>query len=1285
VTFIIAYPDTIEKNIKNAETYFWIAIEEKGNMEAYNKALLYLDKASSQLNSAKIKKHERDDTKATISSLQNDIIQQADIAHDTFWAVYPLTKLINTSIFMDALAYRTYELVDDPAVMAASAAALKLVDGVLSRQTKKLQFDVFFTSTPQNIALENEVLYVFNLDKGFYVHNKYDLAQKFSDEEIVSIFNNSISDSLLLKVAGILHNKNFIILNIEEYNSVEEICFYILKCNIYSPDDSKYKTEYKAMGFSRDKTGHLTTILILNLVFLILAIIIFIVIYKNYKEFSIPALLIIPIIAFIIGRTLPWFVIPVLVSIAPLPENLAKLSFWWPALAGSSIILLPLVFYKVTSMRFQSILEAINLSGRMVPVFLAMSLGTVAYFITPFILLKNGNAVIDILLIFLGLLPTAYILGRSFEIGDTNIPIHISILYLAYAIWLGTAIFIADSTLLGSASILIVLTSIVISIYFDKHRVQESAPDQIQSEDMPDNLEDLVTCINNPKFIPFKSFNTVKERISPFFNGQTQWLAFVGESGIGKTATSKALINFIKESNKVTVLSGECPQIMGESIAYAPFKQALSNYFNVSVLDSSQQSILKIDEALEGIFDTVLPFSNILFPPINDDLNTASSQKEVFLSIIKMLKNLAKKRSVVIFLDDVHWIDESSGDLIRFIFEHIPGSSNHPILFILTSRTASNIKEIGLAEQDILELNPLTELEKVELLEKSLGFNVDIADAILRKIGFSENSGELFWLLQIVKHLAQNDYFKCTENGFTWTEKYNENLNLPIPEEFQELLKEELDLYPQYRTVFECAACIGQHFNASILAESLQMNRIEMLNLLNKIEQETGIIYDDLENDDMYSFKSSFHLEMIRKKLKIRSSGPSAKDVPQIIREYHLRLATALESTLSNSPAAIYSVANHFFASGLRNVNSAYTYCIKASHAASAEFLFNKAEGYLEMAEECGQFLIETFSLAEEKLLLMLNEIHVTQDMRREDVARRGLEFIKNNASYNHTLLLKIIRACFDAGKATGNLSYYDEAIRLSQDIVKKSDDNIEKAEAFQFMGICTEQKSKGQGSGFLRQALDLFKLKKKDPQSIVLYGRIINSLAEILSYADHKQKEEAKKLYSERIKLNSEYKIGDKPGLARSHGGLGRLYFFEDPPDIENARHHFNEDLELAVDLGDLSGQAKMFSFLGGCDLADNDPDSALQKYQESFKLSESNFDKYLALAGLIESTDKSGKDMKNLKSHSIEILNLLKEDTHIPDICISVLRKTIEQLDVDKQKISWLDKIKMHLEQQN
>ena len=167
--------------------------------------------------------------------------------------------------------------------------------------------------------------------------------------------------------------------------------------------------------------------------------------------------------------------------------------------------------------------------------------------------------------------------------------------------------------------------------------------------------------------------------------------------------------------------------------------------------------------------------------------------------------------------------------------------------------------------------------------------------------------------------LARSGAFVRAEEGFAWANGVWP-ADFAIPAHMQAAIQEQWERASQYRAVLACAACgcDGREFHVSVLADALRRTCLDLLTVLDEIERTTGMVHDVRDRDDVYAFHSSFLLEVIRGQLGIAGHGARKADVPQIVREYHARLALALEAAMKTSQNKLYEVANHFYAAGAR-------------------------------------------------------------------------------------------------------------------------------------------------------------------------------------------------------------------------------------------------------------------------------------------------------------------------------------------------------------------------------
>ena len=448
--------------------------------------------------------------------------------------------------------------------------------------------------------------------------------------------------------------------------------------------------------------------------------------------------------------------------------------------------------------------------------------------------------------------------------------------------------------------------------------------------------------------------------------------------------------------------------------------------------------------------------------------------------------------------------------------------------------------------------------------------------------------------------------------------------DVKIPSHMQAAIHGQWENAAQYRTVLECAACgcEGREFRASVLADALGKPLLDLLVVLDEIERTTGIIHDVRDRDDIYAFHSSFLLEVIRGHLGILGHGPGKSDVPQIIREYHARLGIVLENALATPAGNLFEVANHFYAAGPRHAAKGVEYCLRAARSAAAGYEFLRAEKYLDMAGECAECAGAGPAVEIERQVILCQEAQVTS---------RGQRAHSGGGSRTEVLDRPPRRSGpIGAGGCRAVLRRSGAAATIGNGRKKRSGcadksppmpaSPHEEAQARHIMAVSQPPDRRAERIAELRRAYGLLAdSKTEDRDASRSLARIVNSLAEELGKGTAEDWPEAKRLFEYRLQLDQERQLGDLRGVAMTLAGLGRLEWFNEPKDIASAEKHFQRDLEISEAIGDVVGQVKMHSFLGGCALEKNDLEQAVAHYRRSLELADAPIDQYFASVGLL------------------------------------------------------------------
>ena len=138
----------------------------------------------------------------------------------------------------------------------------------------------------------------------------------------------------------------------------------------------------------------------------------------------------------------------------------------------------------------------------------------------------------------------------------------------------------------------------------------------------------------------------------------------------------------------------------GRTLSYWPFLEILKAYFEISEDDDKQSALERISAKLELLFaqDVIpefvaylsiflaLPLPEVYAPHVRY-LDGLAMGHQVFRSLRTLMERLAASQPLVLVLEDWHWADQSSAELLEHL---LPLSQEARVLICITARPESN-------------------------------------------------------------------------------------------------------------------------------------------------------------------------------------------------------------------------------------------------------------------------------------------------------------------------------------------------------------------------------------------------------------------------------------------------------------------------------------------------------------------------------------------------------------------------------------------------------------------
>ncbi|WP_157245755.1 helix-turn-helix transcriptional regulator [Nonomuraea typhae] len=146
-----------------------------------------------------------------------------------------------------------------------------------------------------------------------------------------------------------------------------------------------------------------------------------------------------------------------------------------------------------------------------------------------------------------------------------------------------------------------------------------------------------------------------------------------GEAGVGKTRLIK---EFAERIGDVRELVGHCLELGTDGLPFAPFTAVLRRL----VRDLGQDGVAALvpGGSTRGLARLLPDFGE----PEGDG---AEARARLFEQVLGLLENLAEQQPVLMVIEDAHWADRSTRDLLSFLVRY--QRTDVPLLIVVTYRT----------------------------------------------------------------------------------------------------------------------------------------------------------------------------------------------------------------------------------------------------------------------------------------------------------------------------------------------------------------------------------------------------------------------------------------------------------------------------------------------------------------------------------------------------------------------------------------------------------------------
>ncbi|QIQ02516.1 AAA family ATPase [Streptomyces liangshanensis] len=183
--------------------------------------------------------------------------------------------------------------------------------------------------------------------------------------------------------------------------------------------------------------------------------------------------------------------------------------------------------------------------------------------------------------------------------------------------------------------------------------------------------------------------------------GEPQALLVSGEAGVGKTRLVEELVDTACSRGAVVAVGG-CVEIGADGLPFAPFSTALR-----SLLRRLPDELIAAADGQEGELARILPE---LGQSGREALGEDATAR-LFELTVRLLERLAADRTVVLVLEDLHWSDASTRNLLAYLFRALRRGR----LVVIATYRADDIHRRHPLRPLLAELDRLRSVRHLEL------------------------------------------------------------------------------------------------------------------------------------------------------------------------------------------------------------------------------------------------------------------------------------------------------------------------------------------------------------------------------------------------------------------------------------------------------------------------------------------------------------------------------------------------------------------------------------------
>jgi len=438
------------------------------------------------------------------------------------------------------------------------------------------------------------------------------------------------------------------------------------------------------------------------------------------------------------------------------------------------------------------------------------------------------------------------------------------------------------------------------------------------------------------------------ERWNQVKDGQGHVILLTGDAGIGKSRLVQVLKDHVANEPHIR---WECRSSeYSQNTALFPLTDLFQRILRFAAHEPPDEKLGKLEQALRQyrlpLQESVPLFAPLLSLPIPEDtypplqLSPQRQRQKMLETIVAILQEDAERHPVLFILEDLHWTDPTTLELLNLLIDQTPTAS---LLVLLTCRPYFQPGWHHRSYLTEITVNRLAHAQ-VEQIVTGMTDGKTLPQEVLVQI-VEKTDGVPLFVEEMTKAILESGQLKTVDGHYELTGSFS---TFAIPATLQDSLMARLDRLVTAKGIAQLAAVIGRQFAYPLLQMVSQVDEITLQRELGRLVEAELVYQRGVPPQATYTFKHALIQDTAYQSL-LRSTR----------QQYHLHIAQVLEAQFPETAEAQPElVAHHWTEAGL--IEKAVPYWHRAAQRASERSAYAEAIAHLRQGLALLQTLPET-------------------------------------------------------------------------------------------------------------------------------------------------------------------------------------------------------------------------------------------------------------------------------------------------------------------------------------